>query len=193
MLGRRRSRRGAPSRSGWYDPCPARPTPHAQTRSEPRRRRWVNPRLDREDSPELLGLLNLLYDLLEQHGLELDFPFPIRVRGGGKEAFMPAADAGVPQLGGATEDSGREQASHAALGARSPARGARESHLDASPAPPAAPALPATSPDAERPARQMQRGVHRRIADSDSDVGGNLTDEDSVSEVQAPTDLCPDR
>ena len=45
------------------------------------RRRWVNPRLDREDSPELLGLLNLLYDVLEEHGMQLDFPFPMRKPG----------------------------------------------------------------------------------------------------------------
>ena len=45
------------------------------------RRRWVNPRLDRVDSPQLLGLLNLLYDLLEKHGHVLDFPFPLRKPG----------------------------------------------------------------------------------------------------------------
>ena len=33
------------------------------------------------DSPQLLGLLNLLYDLLEKHGHVLDFPFPLRKPG----------------------------------------------------------------------------------------------------------------
>lgn len=55
------------------------------------RRRWINPRLDRKDSPELLGLLNLLYDLLEEEGKYLDFPFPIRKPGKGQRAFIECA------------------------------------------------------------------------------------------------------
>lgn len=43
----------------------------------------MNPRLDREDSPELLGLLNLLYDILEEHSMQVDFPFPMRKPGEG--------------------------------------------------------------------------------------------------------------
>lgn len=34
------------------------------------RRRWINPHKDQNDEPHMLGQLNLLFDLLEKHGLE---------------------------------------------------------------------------------------------------------------------------
>ena len=59
-------------------------------------RRWQNPSKNQIDEPHMLGSLNLLMDLWDKHGLKLEvefkgglveFPFPARVPGGGREAF----------------------------------------------------------------------------------------------------------
>uniref|UniRef100_A0A1D1ZX53 Uncharacterized protein n=2 Tax=Auxenochlorella protothecoides TaxID=3075 RepID=A0A1D1ZX53_AUXPR len=118
------------------------------------RRRWVNPRIDREDSPELLGLLNLLYDLLEAHGLHLDFPFPLRKPGGGKGAFLPALERSLEQV---PEPASPPHSSSAAPDQGDPS--------------------PLSAPTATQTTRsQAQRGA-RRIADSEDE------DEDGAPDI----------
>ena len=53
------------------------------------RRRWTNPSRTQNDSPEILGQLNLLFDILHEEGLEFGFPFPMWRRGKGARAFLP--------------------------------------------------------------------------------------------------------
>lgn len=55
------------------------------------RHRWDRPSKDQHDTPELLGNLNLLYDILHKHGERLGFPFPTWVQGAGRRAFLEPA------------------------------------------------------------------------------------------------------
>jgi hypothetical protein len=62
------------------------------------RHRWDRPSRTQNDK-DVLGQLNLLYDLLEKHEMlvQLEFPFPQRVRGGGAMAFDHTKDPPQPQ------------------------------------------------------------------------------------------------
>jgi len=53
------------------------------------RRRWTNPSRTQFDSPEILGQLNLLFDILHEEALDIGFPFPLWRRGQGARAFLP--------------------------------------------------------------------------------------------------------
>lgn len=152
----------------------------------------MNPRIDREDSPELLGLLNLLYDLLEAHGLHLDFPFPLR-KPGKLETTVDMSVMRLTQLlSAAATDSASLPQLTSAGGGKGAFLPALEGSLEQVPEPASPPHSSSAAPDQGDPSplsaptatqttrSQAQRGA-RRIADSEDE------DEDG-----AP-DIFPDR
>ncbi len=75
-----KKRKAARRAFGLWDQC---------TENSWDRRRWTNPSRTQFDSPEILGQLNLLFDILHEEALDIGFPFPLWRPGQGARAFLP--------------------------------------------------------------------------------------------------------